>query len=272
MIYNITASIVLFKSNIDEVNNVLDILLKSNLKINILLIDNSPTAFLKEKIMNAECVEYIFTGKNIGFGRGHNIAIEKSVLNSEFHLVLNSDIKFDADILEDMYFYMTNNADIGLLGPKVLNLDGSLQYSAKLLPNPINLIVRRFLPLKALQDRMNYNYELRFFDFNRIIEAPYLSGCFMFISCKALEEIKGFDNRFFMYPEDIDLTRQIHLNYRTIYYPKVSVFHEHGKGSYKSIKLLYFHVSSMIKYFNKWGWIFDTKRREVNKKTLKQFH
>jgi GT2 family glycosyltransferase len=73
-----------------------------------------------------------------------------------------------------------------------------------------------------------------------------------------------------MYPEDIDLTRRIHQKFRTVFYPEVSIIHHHAKSSYVNLKMLYIHVTNMVKYFNKWGWIFDKERKIINKKTLEQ--
>lgn len=271
MNFNLTVSIVLFNTDVDEVNNVISKLLESNLRLKVYIVDNSPTDRIKQEIDINETVEYIHTGKNLGFGAGHNVAIKKAVLCSDFHLVLNADVDFEASIIEHIYLYIKDRNEIGLVAPKIFNPDGSIQYSAKLLPTPANLIVRRFIPIKSLQNRLDNRYEFRFSNFDKIIEVPYVMGCFMFIRCSILKKVNGFDERFFMYPEDIDLTRRIQEHSKTIYYPEVSIVHSHGKGSYKSSKLLYYHVTSMIKYFNKWGWIFDSKRRRINKKTLDQF-
>lgn len=269
--YDITASMVLYQTDIEEIETVLEQFQKTTLSCKVYLIDNSPTDDLGKDFHDCKEVEYIFTGKNLGFGTGHNVAISRALEESEIHLVLNADIKFDHGILLEMRDYMKEHKDVGLLAPKILNFDGSLQYSAKLLPTPMNLIVRRFIPVKAIQDRLNYKYEFRFSSFDRIFNVPYVMGCFMFIKLDAIREVGGFDERFFMYPEDIDLTRRIHEKYRTLYFPKTTIFHKHGKGSYKNSKLLYYHVTSMIKYFNKWGWIFDRTRRKINKETLAQF-
>lgn len=102
------------------------------------------------------------------------------------------------------------------------------------------------------------------------MEVPYLSGCFMFIRTKVLEKVGLFDERFFMYLEDTDLSRRIHKISKTIYYPYVHIYHEYGKGSYKNLKLLKYHIDSAIKYFNKWGWFFDKERDFINKTTLKK--
>jgi GT2 family glycosyltransferase len=162
---------------------------------------------------------------------------------------------------------MYNNTDIGHLMPKVLYPDGQIQYLCKLIPTPFDLIFRRFLPENWTKKRRD-KFELRASGYSKIMDVPYLSGCFMFLRTKALEEIGLFDERFFMYPEDIDLTRRIHRKYRTVFYPEVSVIHNHAQSSYKSLRMLWIHISNMIKYFNKWGWIFDNERKKINKAIL----
>ena len=87
----------------------------------------------------------------------------------------------------------------------------------------------------------------------------------MMLRMKALCDIGGFDERFFMYPEDIDLTRRIHQQYRTMYVPFVTVVHHHRAASYKSPRMLRIHIVNMIRYFNKWGWLFDAERRRINR-------
>ena len=111
---------------------------------------------------------------------------------------------------------------------------------------------------------------MRNFSYDAIMDVPYLSGCCMFLRTEALKKVGLFDERFFLYPEDIDLTRRIHKHYRTVFYPYVSVIHQHERSSYKSLKMMRIHVQNMIKYFNKWGWIWDKERKTINKKILKQ--
>jgi hypothetical protein len=86
----------------------------------------------------------------------------------------------------------------------------------------------------------------------------------MFLKCEVLKDIGLFDENIFMYLEDTDLNRRIHSKYKTIFYPKVEIVHEYAKESYVNKKLLMFHIKSAIYYFNKWGWIFDRQRDEIN--------
>ena len=91
----------------------------------------------------------------------------------------------------------------------------------------------------------------------------------MMLRVGALKDTGVFDERFFMYPEDIDLTRRLHRNYRTMFWPEVSIVHCHRAASYGSMKMTWIHVKNMIMYFNKWGWLFDRERRAVNREVLK---
>lgn len=262
------ASIVLYNTPFKEVELVVATLRQSALVQKIFLLDNSPKADARFTKLP---VTYIFNDKNLGYGAAHNIALRQSLQEKmPYHLVLNADIQFDADILAKMKHFMDKNAHIGLLMPKVFYPDGKIQYLCKLIPTPLDLFGRRFLPRKWMQKRVEH-FELRQFGYDKTMDVPYLSGCFMLLRSEALQKVGLFDERFFMYPEDIDLTRRIREHYRTVFYPKVSVIHNHAQGSYKDKKLLWIHIINLIKYFNKWGWWCDKKRKQINKETINQF-
>ena len=86
----------------------------------------------------------------------------------------------------------------------------------------------------------------------------------MLLRTEALLKSGLFDERFFMYPEDIDLTRRIHRDFLTLYYPSETIVHAHRQASYHSLRMLWIHATNMIRYFNKWGWLFDSERRLFN--------
>ena len=96
------------------------------------------------------------------------------------------------------------------------------------------------------------------------IDVPFLSGCFMFLRVDSLKEVGIFDERFFIYGEDIDLSRRIHERYRTVFYPSALIYHNHGAESHRSFKLLMIHFINLVRYFNKWGWMFDNSRKKIN--------
>ena len=73
-----------------------------------------------------------------------------------------------------------------------------------------------------------------------------------------------------MYLEDFDLIRRLHRVGKTIFYPYVTIIHDHARDSYTSKKMLKLHIISAIKYFNKYGWFFDKERRKMNAQILKE--
>lgn len=267
-VFQITASIVLYKNDESVLKAINSFLSASSCFRNkLFLIDNSPTDNLRGLIHHPS-VEYIFNNANLGFGSGHNVALRKILDTSNYHLVLNPDVKFNTEIISKIIDHMESNPEIGLLMPKIFYPDGETQYVCKLIPTSFDLIFKRFLPASLFKSRLN-KFQLKFTGYDREMDVPYLSGCFMFLRVKALKEIGLFDERFFMYPEDIDLTRRMHRKYRTVFYPEISIVHVHEQGSYQNYRLLWIHISNMIKYFNKWGWFFDSERRKINNKILR---
>ncbi len=249
----LSISIVLFCNPRDQIQKVIDSIRASQVAYTLFLIDNSPSRNFFSWFKTSENEKYQFLGKNVGFGAAHNLAIFESIkLDFTYHLVLNPDVYFGSNVLSSMIAFMESHKDIGLLSPKVLYPDGKIQYLCKRLPKPYDLFIRRFGP-KALKETNNYYFEMRDRDYDQIMEVPSLSGCFMLFRSTVLGKIQGFDERFFMYLEDVDISRRAGLVAKNIHFPLVQIYHEHGKGSYKSIKLLWYHVSSTFRYFWKWG-------------------
>lgn len=266
----ITVSIVTYKTDTEELRKCLDSLTSDKVS-RIYIVDNSRMEYLKEFCKEYPNVLYI-PSNNVGYGAAHNIAIRKALeKGSRFHLVLNSDVYFDPNVLDELVGYMEKieNQDIAQVQPNIVFPDGSMQYTCRLLPTPANLIFRRFLP-KRMVNKMNYRYMLKFNDHKQEMNVPYHQGSFMFFRTSCFEEVGLFDERFFMYPEDIDITRRMHKHYRTMFWPGVTVVHAHRAASYKSKKMLKIHMVNMIKYFNKWGWLFDKERSQWNKQLLNE--
>lgn len=266
----VTASLVLYNNPESQVEKLLSCFKNACEKGMIYLIDNSPSDRLRV-FENYENVTYIYLNKNIGFGAGHNIAINKISGVSDYHLVLNPDIEFGDNTINRAIDFMDINKDVGLLSPKLVYPDGRQQLMCRLLPTPFDLIIRRFIPkkLKFIFKRRIENYLMNGLDMTKINVIPNLPGSFMFLRNSSLQEIGGFDEKFFMYLEDIDLTRRIGKNSKTVYYPEVIVVHDLAQGSYKSLKLLFVHIKSAIYYFNKWGWFKDKQRENVNASLIK---
>lgn len=265
----ITASIVTFHTDQKDLDKLIGCVMRTPIE-KLYIIDNSTNDEIREYVNNNTRIHYIHS-MNLGYGSGHNIGIKKALKEgAKYHVILNPDIYWEGDIVKEISEFMESHNSVGLVMPKVTYPNGEIQYLCKLLPTPKELLFRRFLPFEKYLSKIDYNYELHWTEYNQIMEIPSLSGCFMFIRTDILRQINGFDERFFMYAEDLDLCRRIGEISKTIYYPNVSIVHNYEKGSYKNKKLLKYHIISVIKYFNKWGWFLDSKRKAKNKQCIEQ--
>lgn len=257
-----TVSIVTYRTDRQELLACLDSLRCDEVK-RIYIVDNGAERRIQNFVTNIPRVEYIPL-RNPGYGAGHNVAIRRALaINADYHLVLNSDVRFEPEVLPRLIAVMNARRKIGQLQPRLVYPDGSRQPAVRMLPTPLDVFGRRFLPNFIFSGR-NKRYTLQHLDPDVEHNIPYHQGSFMLLRTDALRCVGLFDERFFMYPEDIDLTRRIHRYYETIYYPSETVIHAHRAGSYHSKKLLAIHTWNMIRYFNKWGWWCDSERRRFN--------
>ena len=256
-LYDITSSIVTYNTKLDELKKAIESFLNTELNVHLYISDNSPNNKLETfiKDINDSRITYVFNNRNGGYGWGHNQILENIIEKSMYHLILNPDIYFNKGVLEELFSYMEKNKDIGNIMPMVKYPNGDIQYLCKRIPKPKDLFLRKFCPFKSIIDRNNYKYEMRETGYNKIIDVPMLSGCFMFIRNEVFKTVGLFDEQYFMYMEDFDLSRRIHKKYRTVFYPKVEIIHAHAKESFKNKKMAKIHLKAAIKYFNKWGWI-----------------
>lgn len=267
----LSISLVMYCNDINELTIAIRSTLSSALVGKIYLIDNSPTDSLKIlKELDSERIEYLFQNSNLGFGRAHNIGINISQKKGyRYHLILNPDVEFGENVLEKLYDFMELNEDCGMISPKIYYKNGDLQYLCKKLPSIIEMFGKR-LPFSKLQSRINKKLELHHFSYNDELNVPYLSGCFMFCRVRCFEKTGLFDDRYFMYMEDLDLSRSFHRYYKTVFYPKVEVIHGFRSESRVNKRLLVALIVSAFKYFFKYGFIFDAERRKMNRDLEKE--
>lgn len=250
-----TASIVIYNNPPEMIRRAIESFLSCSLNIKLLVIDNSPTDALKSSLIDLP-IQYHFYGSNAGYGRGHNKALEMCS-NSKYHVIINPDIIITPFTVETLASFMNDNTDIGLVCPKILNEDGSLQYLNKRYPTVFNLFARRFIPVSLhylIQRRLD-RYEMKDVGYEDICDVECISGCFMFCRTEVLKAAGGFDDRYFMYFEDFDLSRKIQQKgFRTVFCPHATVTHLWERASHKSVKMTWVFIVSMFRYFNKWGW------------------
>lgn len=268
---DLTVSIVTYNDPSEVLQKALKSLLSSSLNLKIFLVCNGNKKHLPELARNSQ-VQIIESPYNLGYGGGNNLVL-RNIIHEDvapFHLIMNPDVFFKGLVLENLFEFMKENQEVGLVMPKVLYPDGQIQYLCRLLPTPIELLIRRFSPIKKLNRWYHHVYELRFTGYKKIMEVPFLSGCFMFLRVEALKRVGLFDERYFLYFEDVDLCRRLLKFYKNVFYPLVHVYHLHRRSSYHDIRLFSIHLKSAIRYFNKWGWFKDPERKKINREILKK--
>lgn len=268
----VTFSVVVYRQPLEELQEVIRSLLLYKADKVIYIVDNSPEDIASTLQHMDSCIIYKHMPQNVGFGKAHNWAIhEAEKIHSKIHFVVNPDVTFAQDVITPMVDYMEKHPDVGEMMPRIYYPDGRIQYLPKLMPTPFLLIKRKLYKLMPHHHgRWMERFEMRAMRNDRVYEVGHCSSCFAAFSMEALQRCGCFDERFFLYFEDTDITRRIHRHYRTLYFPFVSVNHDYGNGASKSTKLFFVFLYSLIKFFNKWGWFFDSERRRCNKQFLKQ--
>lgn len=262
--FQIVASIVLFNHSHAQLEDTLSSLLRETCVEKIVLVDNGGSPWAAE--LNDPRICYIATEQNKGFGYGHNLAMEQYLEKSDYFLICNPDVSFAQGELERLYHFARDGRH-QFVSPRIYYDDGRLQYSCRLLPKPANLFLRRFFP--RLGAKLDVTYEVQYADYNQSFSVPSVSGCFMLMDSILMKKLGGFDERYFMYLEDVDLCRRALPLTDILFYPGATIIHSFGKGSYKNVNLFCYHVRSAILYFNKWGWFFDKQRALTNQRCLK---
>jgi len=248
----ITASIVLFNNDVNELSKAIDSFLDTSISKKLFLIDNSSTDRLKNKANHPD-IEYIFVGKNIGFGAGHNTVINKIKSFSKYHLILNPDVSFEPLVIQNLIKVIEKEEGLAMIAPKVFFPNGEHQYTCRRYPSLLELLVRRLGVLKQLFPSLIEKGEYRDKDLTKPFYAAYLTGCFQLYKTQDFVNIKGFDERYFLYMEDVDICRKIDASgKKKMYYPKEEITHILKRGSSKRLQLFIRHFLSSVQYFYKW--------------------
>lgn len=222
----------------------------------ITIIDNSIddliSSIVKEQLANWKTK--LITGHgNIGFGRGHNLALSEI---GDFHLILNPDIEMDRCSLLNALDFMRNNPDCGLLSPRAYWPDGVRQYLCKRYPAVLDLLLRGFAPklIQKLFDRRLSRYEMRLETQNSIFwNPPIVSGCFMLFRGSILQKTGGFDPQYFLYFEDFDLSIRSGRITKIAYTPDVKIVHTGGHAARKGRWHIWQFFRSSLKFYKTHG-------------------
>jgi len=253
------ASIVLYKTPLDRIGSLLSDL-EAGGAAQLYVIDNTPGP-PPAAGPAASCAAGRFSrlelhhpGRNLGYGRGHNIAIARSTPKHKYHLICNPDITLGEDTLAILYDFMEANPDVGLCMPKLVGPDGETHFCCRRSPVALDYVSQLVLP-GSWGRRRKHSLEMRSRDYGQTMEVPCLSGAFMFFRSEVLSRLGGFDDRFFLYFEDFDLSARARKLGKNVYFPYTWVVHERQSGHRSSWQLKARFAASACRYFAKWGWL-----------------
>ncbi|KZR84306.1 glycosyltransferase family 2 protein [Synechococcus sp. MIT S9504] len=202
---------------------------------------------------------WLCNSDNPGYGRAVNRLV-KTLPNIPKYLgVLNTDLQWTKGTFATMTSWMDQNPDVVLAAPQILDPLGNEQKLCKRNPTVLGLLSRRFIPdwfKPGWLKRYDRWYVMADSSYDDQFDVPYLSGCCMVMQSKPFLQSGGFDERYFLYLEDADLTREMSLWGRCQHFSSAYVVHSWGRGNYKSLRLMVVNVQSAWRYFCKWGWTF----------------
>ena len=200
-------------------------------------------------------LQYLPLASNRGFGAGHNEVLPW--LESDFHLVLNPDVELQDDTLRIGLSLLLDNEDIALTSPRVFGGAGEQEFLCKRYPSVLVLLLRGFAPqfLRRLFRQQLAAYEMRdLCQDEGQVNVAIASGCFMLVRTPDLRAISGFNEDFFLYFEDFDLSLRLGKEGRLVFDPDMRIIHHGGYAANKGRLHLRYFITSGIMFFNRHGW------------------
>jgi len=247
--YRLSGSIVVYNKPDDACKTVESIKQFTDENFSLYVIDNASADKINDILKGKFDANYIDLDENIGFGKGHNKVLDK--IDSKYHFIINPDIMINRDTIKNMCRFMDENPDVAIACPKVMHPDGSIQHIAKRKPSLMALVARRIhLPfLKKVEDR----YLAKEMDQDTAFEVDFCTGCFFVIRTDVFKEIGGFDEDYFLYFEDADITMKAKQKGKAYYAPSATVVHFWHRETASSGSRFMTQLKSMFIYFKKWG-------------------
>lgn len=217
--------------------------------------DHQPGEPVEQLEAGADC--FLTNRDNPGYGRAVNRLVVRLGQLPAYIGVLNTDLSWPAGTFEQLLGWLQQHPEVNLAVPQILDEAGTPLKLCKHHPTVLGLFSRRFLPdfLKpAWLKRYDRWYVMAYQNYQQVFEAPYLSGCCMLMKSEAFRRAGGFDERYFLYLEDADLTRSLARDGRCVHLPVAAVVHGWGRGNYRNVGLMAVNLASAWHYFRKWGW------------------
>lgn len=226
----------------------------------IIVVDNSRDEGLEELLDHQYgCIRYMPLAHNIGCAAGNNVGIASAY--GRYIAVMNADVTILPGVLEMMHSYMERNADVGVMGPRLLNPDGTVQESYYRFYRPLTPVYRRLWIGKLPFARKHINaFLMKDVNVSGDVDVDSLMGAFLCARRSAIERVGLFDERFFLYFSDTDWCMRFWSSgYRVVYHTGMHLIHLHKRQSaqHMGIRSLLnpvtrIHVMDGMRYFLKY--------------------
>lgn len=234
---------------------------RTDFEYEVIVCDNNSKdeslAYLKKAAARGD-IKLVEPGKNLGYGGGHNFAAREA--RGKYICILNTDITVEPDTLQKLVDYLEEHGDVGMVAPKLMYHNGEVQRSCRRHFSFVDLFIKRSFLRRVWPFKKRYeNYLMEDFNHESEQEVDLVTGAFMVMPRAVFDQVRGFDERYFLFMEDFDLCRKVQLaGYKVVYYPEAVATHYHkrlSEGSFIKLafnKISWYHLRSAIKYHWKW--------------------
>ncbi len=227
-------------------------ILNQEIKTEVVVVDNASTDG-SQKMVSEEfsSIQLIQNKRNLGFSRAVNQVMSKN--NRGYIFILNSDTKLKKNCLTILLKFMEKEKRAGVVGPKILNEDGSLQFSRRHFPSLVDATFHAFLGNVFPNNLFSRRYKMAGANQEKTQKVDWLSGAAMFIRLNAAHEIGLFDEGYFMFVEDMDFCFRLwQKKWQVYYHPQAEIIHYvGGSASQKPIFNIIEHQKSIWRFYVK---------------------
>jgi N-acetylglucosaminyl-diphospho-decaprenol L-rhamnosyltransferase len=236
----ISISIVNHKHGILVVDLLSDLLSLKYSGLEIIVTNNVEDNLVESFVCENNDLVYIKNNSPFGFGKNHNNAYKIS--HGDYFIVLNPDVRIKAFDFTSLINYFNINQKVFCITPKVVDLKGNLVDNVRDFPSIFDLF-RRFV-----FRRIDYYHK----SFKTPTKIPWAAGIFLMFPKDKYELLKGFDEKYFMYMEDVDICHRIERNQGDlIYFPEIEIVHDARRNNRKNLKHFFWHLKGVFRFFTK---------------------
>lgn len=200
-------------------------------------------------------LKYSAAAQNSGFGGGHNLVLPG--LASDYHLILNPDVELTESALTIGLAALREDSGLALVSPKVVGSTGEQEFLCKSYPSVLVLLLRAFAPTFV---RDCFRAQLDAYEMRDVCagdqpqDVPLASGCFMLLRSRDLAAVGGFNEKYFLYFEDFDLSLRLREQGRILFLPAMQIVHHGGYAASKGARHIWLFIKSGLQFFNDHGW------------------